>query len=127
MDLFSRMAERKIQEAIERGELEGLPGAGKPLVLDDLSHVPEELRAGYIMLKNAGVVPEEVHLAKENVDLQALLRMCRSDGERAELKRKLTEKRLRLRMLMERRGLPGGGVWDEYGDKVQQKLEGEES
>jgi len=31
MLLFEMLAEQKIQEAIERGEFDELPGAGKPL------------------------------------------------------------------------------------------------
>jgi len=48
------LAERKIAEAIERGELDGLPGAGKPLDLEDDPLVPEELRMAYRILRNAG-------------------------------------------------------------------------
>mgnify|MGYP000934971162 CR=1 FL=1 len=89
MDWVSRIAEDRIREAIERGELRNLPGEGKPLEIEDLSHVPEDLRAAYIMLRNAGVVPEEVQLAKETVTLEDLLRMCRSEEERAGIRKKL--------------------------------------
>ena len=54
------LAERKIAEAIERGELDELPGAGKPLDLEDDPLVPEEVRMAYRVLKNAGYVPPEV-------------------------------------------------------------------
>ena len=54
------LAEQKIAEAIANGELDDLPGAGKPLELDDDSLVPEELRLAYRILKNAGVAPSEV-------------------------------------------------------------------
>lgn len=50
------IAERKIEEAIERGEFDDLPGAGQPLDLDDLDpSLPEELRLAYRILKNAGI------------------------------------------------------------------------
>jgi Domain of unknown function (DUF1992) len=48
------LAERKIAEAIERGEFDDLPGAGKPLELEDDPLVPEELRMAYRILRNAG-------------------------------------------------------------------------
>jgi hypothetical protein len=54
------LAERKIAEAIANGELDELPGAGKPLTLDDDALVPEDLRMAYRILKNAGYAPEEV-------------------------------------------------------------------
>ncbi|CAM4381058.1 DnaJ family domain-containing protein [Paenibacillus tarimensis] len=125
MDYMRRMAEEKIREAIERGELKNLPGEGKPLKLDDLSHVPEELRAGYIMLKNAGVVPEEVQLAKEFVTLQDMIRMGTSEAGKEDLRRQLTEKQLRYRLLMEQRGFTDSGVFDQYKEQVKRQLEGE--
>ncbi|WP_457755727.1 DnaJ family domain-containing protein [Thermodesulfatator indicus] len=63
--IFQRLAEQRIQEAINRGELENLPGKGKPLELEDLSHVPQELRLAYKVLKNAGFLPPEAELLKE--------------------------------------------------------------
>ena len=60
MHLFDLLAERKIEEAVSRGELHDLPGAGKPLPLDDDPLVPEDLRLAYRILKNAGFAPPEV-------------------------------------------------------------------
>ena len=71
--LLDKIAEAQIREAIERGDLDDLPGAGKPLVLDDDPFVPEELRMAYKVLKNAGYVPEEVRLRKTIGDLQRAL------------------------------------------------------
>lgn len=65
MHLFELLAERKIEEAVSRGELEDLPGAGKPLELDDDPLVPEDLRLAYRILKNAGYVPAEAKAAKK--------------------------------------------------------------
>lgn len=103
MDFLARIAEEKIQEAIKNGELDHLPGKGKPLKLEDLSHVPEDLRAGYILLKNAGIVPEEMQLKKEMISLQKLIDCCSDDEEKAVLTKKLNEKNLRFNMLMEKR------------------------
>ena len=54
------ISEQRIAEAIANGELDGLPGAGKALELDDDALVPEELRVAHRILKNAGVAPPEV-------------------------------------------------------------------
>ena len=54
------IAEQRIVEAIAKGELDELPGAGRPLELDDDTLVPEELRVAHRILKNAGVAPPEV-------------------------------------------------------------------
>jgi hypothetical protein len=48
------LAEKKIAEAAERGELDGLPGAGRPLDLEDDALVPEEMRMARRILKNSG-------------------------------------------------------------------------
>ena len=54
------LAEQRIAEAVSRGELDDLPGAGRPLDLDDHTLVPEELRVAHRILRNAGVAPPEV-------------------------------------------------------------------
>jgi hypothetical protein len=66
MDPLTAIAERRIQEAIERGEFDDLPGKGNPLELGENDRtVPAELRMAYRMLKNAGLLPPEVELHKE--------------------------------------------------------------
>lgn len=57
MWLLDQWAERHILDAQTKGEFDNLPGSGEPLTLDDDSHVPAELRAGYRLLKNAGCLP----------------------------------------------------------------------
>ena len=50
------VAEQKIQEALRNGEFDQLPGAGKPLQIEDLAHLPPEVRMAYTILKNSGYV-----------------------------------------------------------------------
>lgn len=53
------IAERRIAEAVSQGELDGLPGAGRPLDLEDDALVPEEMRMARRILKNADIpLPE---------------------------------------------------------------------
>src|SRR5205823_14703444 len=70
MLVLQLLAERKIEEAITRGEFDDLPGAGRPLELDDDPLVPEDQRVAYRILKNAGYVPPEVQTLKEIADLE---------------------------------------------------------
>ena len=63
------IAERRIAEAIANGDLENLPGEGRPLELDDDSLVPEDLRLAYRILRNAGFVPPEVEAAVKKLSL----------------------------------------------------------
>ncbi|MEA9393301.1 DUF1992 domain-containing protein [Acerihabitans sp. TG2] len=73
MSLVDEWAERHIQQAQQRGEFENLPGYGKPLTLDDDSAVPEDLRVGYRLLKNAGYIPAELQDRKDALQLADLL------------------------------------------------------
>lgn len=54
MDVFLNIAEEKIRQAIRNGDLDHIPGKGKPLQLEDLSMVPPEFRMSYKILKNNG-------------------------------------------------------------------------
>jgi hypothetical protein len=62
---FERIAEEKIREALAAGELDNLPGKGKPLPFDDPIGLRPEDRLAYIVLKNSGFLPEHLHLRKE--------------------------------------------------------------
>lgn len=123
MSWIERMAEQKITEAMERGELDHLPGMGKPLEVEDLSHVPEDLRASYKILKNAGVLPEELLVQQDTINLQQLIKACTSDTKRAVLQKKLTEQQLRVRLLLEQRGIYQNPALIEYESKIRAKLE----
>jgi hypothetical protein len=67
------IAEQRIAEALSKGALDDLPGAGRPLDLEDDKLVPEDLRLAYRILKNAGYVPPELETLKEIEQLEALV------------------------------------------------------
>ncbi len=96
---FEIIAEQRIRDAMERGEFDRLPGAGRPLNLDDDATVPAELRMAYKILKNAGCLPPELELRKEIVTLRDLLRAATDDGERTTAIRELNRKLLKLSLL----------------------------
>lgn len=73
MDILEQIAEGRIQEALRAGEFDNLPGAGKPLQLDDDTMIPKELRAAYRILKNSGFLPPEIQLRKEIHEVEQLL------------------------------------------------------
>lgn len=98
MTLVDKIAERHIREAERRGEFNDLPGAGKPLALEDDSQVPVELRTGYRLLRNAGYLPPELQLNREIKEAEQLLACVRDPGERSEAERRLRCLRLRLSM-----------------------------
>lgn len=102
MDLLAALAEERIREAMARGDFDDLPGAGRPIVLDDDSTVPEDLRVAYRLLKNAGCIPPELEMRKEIITLKGLLRAARGGEERDRLFRELNGKLLRLNLTRKR-------------------------
>jgi len=70
---FQKIVERRIKEAQERGDFDNLPGHGQPIHLEDDSHIPEDLRLVYKILKNADCLPPEVEIKKEILTTEALL------------------------------------------------------
>ncbi len=104
MSIFAHIAEAKIADAMQRGEFDDLPGAGKPLELEDLSHIPAHLRLGYKVLRNANVLPPEVELRREMYSLDRLIEATSDPDEVDELRRKRRESELRYSLLVERRG-----------------------
>lgn len=101
------IAEQKLAAAIAAGEFDALPGFGRPLELEDLSQIDEELRAGYLLLKGANALPEEVALRKEWLTLGDLLRACEHARERTALEERRRGLALRYEILMERRRRSG--------------------
>lgn len=124
MNWAAAVAEEKIKEAMRRGEFDHLPGKDMPLPPDDMAGVPEELRLGFKLLKNAGMIPEEMLLRKEMVTLGDLLATCRDEGERTRLRGELSVKQLRYQSLMASRGWHSSDAYLLYERQIQDKLAG---
>ena len=120
MSFFWRIAEERIKEAQRAGAFDNLPGKGKPLDLEDLSWVPEDLRIGYHILKNAHVLPPEAELLKDIHTIEDLLKHVEDEGERRALAKSIQFKLIRLDML-KRRSMPLHSVRD-YSRKLVDKL-----
>jgi hypothetical protein len=117
---FWRIAEERIKEAQRAGAFDNLPGKGKPLDLEDLSWVPEDLRIGYLILKNAHVLPPEAQLLKDIRTIEDLLKHVEDEGERRALAKSIQFKLIRLDML-KRRSMPLRSIRD-YSRKLVDKL-----
>ncbi|MFN7929274.1 MAG: DnaJ family domain-containing protein [Blastocatellia bacterium] len=63
MSIFEKIAENKIQEAIENGDFERLTNKGRPLCLDEYFATPEDFRLGQPGLENAQILPTEIDFA----------------------------------------------------------------
>ena len=79
---LGRLAEERIRDAIQRGEFDNLPGSGKPLILEDDRHIPDDLRLAYKILKNADCLPPELELKKEIRKAEELLSSVADEGEK---------------------------------------------
>lgn len=123
MSLLDRIAEARIADALQRGEFDHLPGAGKPLALDDDSMVAPELRGAYRLLKNAGCVPPELDCRREIARIETLLATL--PDRRSAAQRRLIRRLNALRAELEARGrslhLAG-----RYAAGVYQRLRGSE-
>jgi hypothetical protein len=110
--MFDKLVEQKIREAQEAGGFDDLEGAGRPVNLEAYFSTPEELRAGYALLKNAGVLPQEAVVLKELNEATARLEACRDERERERLTRLVRDLQLKHDLWVERNG--GGLVRSEY-------------
>lgn len=90
------LVEQRLAEAVSRGELDNLPGAGAPLVLDEDPLIPEDLRLAYRILKNAGFVPPELQTLNEIASLERLIAQTPDDAARARAVKKLALLRTRI-------------------------------
>jgi len=122
--MFQIASEDRIKKAYEDGEFNNLPGFGKPLQLEDLSGIPEELRMAYKLMKNAGYTQEEGQLRKELMNLEDLIRNCEDKDEQEIHQRKLNEKLLRFNQLMSKKGVKtNSSLFKNYQHKINRKLE----
>ncbi|MGP8050079.1 MAG: DnaJ family domain-containing protein [Desulfobaccales bacterium] len=99
MDFFVKIAENRIQEAIEAGLFDDLRGKGQPLRLEDESHIPPELRMAYKILKNADCLPPELEVRREILTLQDLVAGLEDEAEKLKQMRRLNFLIMKLDML----------------------------
>ncbi len=90
MDCLAFIAEQRISQAIEKGELKTDGWKNKPLKLDDDHLVPDDLKIAYKMLKNAGYVPPEIETRKEITRLEQLIAKTEDEHQRVQKMRKLS-------------------------------------
>lgn len=120
MDIFQKIAERRIQEAMENGEFDNLSNRGKPLNMEEDHFVPQDLRLAYRILKNAHCLPPELELRNEIISLRKMIDSLDDDSERIKKVRELNFKILKLNELRKRpfnlEDLP------EYEEKILRKF-----
>ncbi len=99
MFFYQKIVEKKIQEAVDKGEFDNLPGQGKPLKLDDDVRIPDDLRLAYKVLKNANCLPPEVELRKEIRQMEDMLDQIPDEKEKYRQIKKINLKVMKLNMM----------------------------
>jgi hypothetical protein len=102
MDIFAKIAEERIKKAMENGEFHNLCGAGKPLLLEDETLIPEDIRLSYRILKNAGCIPPELEKRRDILNLKELLNTIDDNKERLKKLRELNFKMTEFNMMKKR-------------------------
>ena len=105
MSYLWRIAEERILDAQRAG---------------DVSWVPEDLRIGYHILKNAHVLPPEAELMKDIHTLEDLLKHVEDESQRRALAKSIQFKMIRLDLL-KRRSMSVASVRD-YSRKLVAKF-----
>lgn len=104
MDIFTNIAEQKIQEGIRKGAFDNLSGQDKPLEIEDLSGVDPEYRMAYKILKNAGFLPPEMEVKKEINEFEKKIDESGSEGEKKSLRIELSKKISLYNVMKEKMG-----------------------
>ncbi|MCB8815170.1 DnaJ family domain-containing protein [Desulfosporosinus shakirovi] len=99
-DTFSILTERRIQEAIVRGDFKNLPGAGKPLKIEGLYFLPRKLRSAYIVLKSSGYL-DQTNKRQNDFKPSKLADLNLSDGDIAISRQELSEKVFNHNVMMD--------------------------
>lgn len=118
--VFDKIAEQKIREAMEQGEFDDLPGRGEPLNLEDDSHLPQDLRLAYKILKNADCLPPELELRKQIHTTETLLAGIQDTQEKYKQMKKLNY--LMMKLSMTRKGSLMIEENEQYYRKVLDKI-----
>lgn len=90
----------------DNGDIRTAPSWGKPLAIDEgYADTPEELKMGYKILKDAGVVPFEVEMLKKLNEMRVKLSTLNiASSEAEQLRQEIRDLQLKVSMTLERRG-----------------------
>ncbi len=100
---IQRIAEERVQKAVDEGLFDNLEGQGKLLPKDDWENVPPELRMAYKVLKNAGYLPPELQDEKE---IRQVLEMLDNAPDEQERYRQMQRLNLMITRINMRRARP---------------------
>ncbi len=98
LNVLHVIAERKISEALSRGELDVKGWENRPLPSEDNHLVPPDLRMAYKILSNSGYLPPELEDRKEIKRLEELIAETEDEHVRLRQLKKLECLRLKMQI-----------------------------
>ena len=114
--------EEKIKKSIEDGDLDDLPGRGKPLDLkDEFPGLPPELKMVYKTLKSAGYFPDHEDHNQNSITIQELVHSA-TDGMYEEIVKVEYKKRVEFGEFVKKKKLHVNPKFSEYAKKIYHKL-----
>lgn len=122
MHAFDELVEARIQEALERGDFENLPDAGRRLDLEDDPFIPDDMRLACRILKNAGYIPPEMELHRDISSVESELAGSEDAASRRRSLKKL--ELLYMKMDESRQQQANLALQQEYYDRVISRLAG---
>jgi hypothetical protein len=117
---FERIVEERILNAQRKGAFEGLDGRGRPIVFAEDSHIPEDLRLAYKILKNADYLPAEIEVKKEIERTEDLLAGMTDTRARYRAIRKINYLIMRFNMM--RKGSIALDLPPQYEEKMASRI-----
>ncbi len=92
MKTLDEQIAEQLADSLRSGELRNAPSWGQPLDFGDgYDETPPELRMGFKILKDAGVVPHEVEMLKEAAALRQQLEAAAGPAEAQALRQRIAE------------------------------------
>ena len=120
MDALARIAEQKILQAMQEGDLNSEKWKNKPLPLDDDRFVPDDLKMAYKILKNSGYLPPEIEAKKEINKLEDLIACTEDEHVRLKQMKKLNV--LMMKLEARRSSHANIAAQDDYYRKVVERI-----
>ncbi len=122
---FDKIIEERIRIAQKRGQFMNLPGEGRPLDLPDDSHIPEDLRMAFRILRNADCLPPEIELKKEIKRTEDLLEDMKDEKQKYKTLKKLNFMIMKLNTIRQTR--VAFETPERYEPEIARKLSGDRS
>ncbi len=120
MNPLTRIAERRISQAIEDGSLTFEKWKNKPLPEDDDPQVPDDLKMAYKILKNAGYLPPEIETKKEIQQIEELI--ASTEDEHVRLKQMKKLNLLLIKVDAMRKGATNIASQEDYYRKIVERI-----